>query len=144
MKTNKKGIELIKEFEGLYLKTYKDIVGVNTIGYGHTGRLAMPYKTLTKEQCEKLLMEDLCDFEEGVYGLVDVPINENQFSALVSFAFNLGLGSLQKSTLLKLLNEERYHEAALQFPRWCKAGGKAVPGLLRRREAEKDLFLLPV
>jgi GH24 family phage-related lysozyme (muramidase) len=84
---------------------------------------------------------DLHEAEEAVDRLVTAPLNQNEFDALVSFTFNLGEGNLKKSTLLKYLNQMRYEDAANEFPRWNRAGGQILPGLTRRREAEKRLFL---
>lgn len=141
MKISQKGIDLIKSFEGLELKAYKDSVGVTTIGYGSTGSHVSIGMTITKEQSEQLLKKDLERFEKGVSDLVKVPLNQNQFDALVSFAFNLGLGNLKSSTLLKKLNASDYIGASKEFERWNRAGGKVLNGLTRRRIAERDLFL---
>ncbi|MCI1000098.1 lysozyme [Ochrobactrum sp. C6C9] len=136
------GLNLIKEFEGLRLEKYKDAVGKWTIGYGH---LILPSerfdRPLTELEAEDLLQSDLRKFEGGVIQYVAVSMNQNQFDALVSFAFNLGLANLKGSTLLRLLNHGQYTEAAEQFLRWNKAGEMALPGLTRRRAAERDLFL---
>jgi GH24 family phage-related lysozyme (muramidase) len=98
---------------------------------------------ITREQAEQLLRADLQEAEDAVSNLVTVPLNENQFSALVSFVFNLGAGELEDSTLLELLNQGRYPEAADQFPRFNTVNGEPVEGLTRRREAERQLFLTP-
>ncbi|OBU87131.1 lysozyme [Chromobacterium subtsugae] len=143
MKTNAAGISLIKQFEGVRLAAYQDMVGVWTIGYGHTGPDVKKGMAITQQQADQLLAEDLQTFETGVGKAVTVPLNENQFSALVSFSYNLGLGNLRSSTLLRLLNKGDYAGAAAQFPRWDRAGGQVVPGLLRRRQAEQALFLTP-
>ena len=143
MKTNQSGLNLIKSFEGLRLQAYKCPAGVWTIGYGHTGRV-VPGQIIDPKTAEQLLILDVERFEVGVEQLVDVPLNSNQFSALVSFAFNVGTGALAKSTLLRYLNKAKYYEAALQFSRWTRGGGVILPGLVRRREAEKNLFLKPV
>jgi len=140
METSENGIELIKEFEGCRQVAYQDSVGVWTIGYGHTktayeGRLAI------KKTCERLLAEDLVEFEEYVDTLVKVPLTQNQFDALVSWTFNLGPGNLQESTLLKKLNQGLYAEVPTEMRRWNKAGGEVLDGLVRRREAEVSLFL---
>lgn len=140
-KINSDGIQLIKSFEGKKLKAYKDIVGVWTVGYGHTGNDVTPNMVITEEHAEELLIQDLVRFEESVSKLVKVPITDNMFSALVSFCFNLGAGTLRKSTLLRLLNTKDYNFASLEIVRFCKAGGKVVDGLLRRRKAEQELFL---
>lgn len=141
MRISQKGLNLIKEFEGLELRAYKDSVGVVTIGYGSTGPHVSMGMTITADQAEALLKNDVSRFEKGVMDLVTVPITQNQFDALVSFSFNLGLGNLKASTLLRKLNSLDYVGAANEFPRWNKAGGKALAGLTRRREAEKKLFL---
>ncbi|MDE1715762.1 lysozyme [Chromobacterium amazonense] len=140
MKTSQNGIAIIQKFEGLRLTAYRDIVGVLTIGYGHTGPDVTPGLTITQPRAVALLQQDLAKFEAGVSRLVKVPLSQNQFDALVSFSYNLGLGSLQNSTLLRLLNAGDYVGAAGQFILWDKAGGKAVPGLLARRTAEQALF----
>ncbi|ATP27520.1 muraminidase [Chromobacterium violaceum] len=143
MKTNAAGISLIKQFEGVRLAAYQDMVGVWTIGYGHTGPDVKAGLAITQQQADQLLAADLEKFETGVRKAVIVPLNANQFSALVSFSYNLGLGNLRSSTLLRLLNKGDYDGAAAQFPRWNRAGGQAVPGLTRRRKAEQALFLTP-
>lgn len=146
MTINQKGIDLIKHFEGFYEKSYLCPAKVWTIGYGTTKWYSNdPVKsgqTVTKSEAENLLKHDLTQFEKGVISLVKAKINENQFSALVSFAYNVGLGALAKSTLLKMLNAGAEPEAvAPQFLRWNKAGGQVLAGLTRRREAEANLFL---
>ena len=140
MKTSYKGIALIKDFEGLRLGAYYCSAGVLTIGYGHTGGVKEG-DLITEQKAEQLLQDDLKKFENGVLRLVRVPLNQNQFDALVSFAFNLGVGNLGKSTLLKMLNNRDYKGAAGQFVRWNKAGGKELAGLTRRRLAESAMFL---
>lgn len=141
MRINKAGLELLKKFEGCKLKTYRCVAGVLTIGYGHTGKDVTEGKVITQQEADELLAKDLQRFEEGVADLLRVKVTENQFSALVSFAYNIGLNALSGSTLLKKLNEGDTEGAAAQFVRWNKAGGKAVQGLTNRREAERDLFL---
>jgi len=139
------GLALIKSFEGLRLEKYKDAVGKWTIGYGH---LILPDEkfphAITEAEAEALLRTDLLMTERGVHKAVTVALNQNQFDALVAFTFNLGAGNLQSSTLLKLLNQGEYAQAADQFLRWNKAGGKVLAGLTKRREAERALFLKPV
>lgn len=143
--TGAAGLTLIKSFEGLSLEKYRDAVGKWTIGYGH---LILPNENfpqaLSKVEAEDLLRADLGTTERGIHRLVTVALNQNQFDALVAFAFNVGLGNLQNSTLLRLLNQGQYQEAADQFPRWNKAGGKILAGLTRRRDAERALFMAPV
>ena len=137
---NQKGLDLIKNFEGLHLSSYDDGVGVWTIGYGHT-KSARSGMTISKEQAELYLKDDLKRFEAAVLRLVKVEVTDNQFSALVAFTFNIGDGAFAHSTLLQLLNEARYHEASYEFMKWDKAQGKVLPGLTRRRGAEMRLFL---
>ena len=140
--TGEAGLRLIKEFEGLRLAKYLDAVGKWTIGYGH---LILPNENydqpISLDVANALLRADLKRTEEGVRNSVTVAINQNQFDALVSFAFNLGVGNLKSSTLLRLLNEGNIFAAADQFLRWNKAGGRELPGLTRRRRAERGLFI---
>lgn len=140
MKISQTGIDLIKSFEGCRLTAYKDAVGVWTIGYGSTGSHVHEGLKITQEQAEVLLKQDLKRFIDGVNACVKVPITQNMFDALVSFSFNLGVGSLKTSTLLSKLNKKDYKGASVEFVRWNKAGGKVLAGLTRRRNAEKNLF----
>lgn len=139
MQISKAGLDLIKQFEGLYLKAYRCPAGVPTIGYGHTAGVAMG-QTITQQQADDYLRRDVRQFERAVARLVTVPLTQGQFDALVSFAFNLGEGALAQSTLLRMLNAGDYAGAAAQFDRWNKAGGRVLPGLVRRRAAERALF----
>lgn len=142
-KTGPQGLELIKSFEGLRLQRYQDVAGKWTVGYGHlilpTERFDQPINPGT---ALALLKKDLRRTEQGVNSAVRVPLTQNQFDALVSFAFNLGVGALQKSTLLRLLNLRDYSGAAKQFLVWNRAGGKVVAGLTRRRTAECSTFTI--
>ncbi|CAK9889218.1 lysozyme [Pseudomonas fluorescens] len=140
MRTTQRGLGLIKSFEGLRLQSYQDAVGVWTIGYGTT-RGIKAGMSITKDQAERMLANDVQRFEAEVERLVKVPLTSNQRDALISFTYNLGAANLESSTLLRLLNRGDYAGAAEQFPRWNKAGGKVLPGLVRRREAERTLFL---
>jgi lysozyme len=138
------GIDLIKSFESCSLEPYRDPVKLWTIGWGHLcDDQDDPPAPLTQEQADALLQADLAKFEQGIVELVKVPLTQHHFDALISLAFNIGLAAFKKSTLLKLLNEHRYGAASDQFKRWTKAGAKTLPGLVRRREAERDLFLRP-
>lgn len=141
---NQAGLDLVKHFEGLYLKAYKDPVGIWTIGYGHTGLTHQDGtvhagRQITKAEAEQLLKHDMGKFEEEVKELITVPLNDNQFSALVSFHFNTG--GLAKSTLRKKLNAGDYMGSADELLKWDKAGGKTLAGLTRRRKSERNLFL---
>lgn len=136
------GLKLTESFEGCRLAAYLDSVGVPTIGYGHTHGVTMGM-TCTQEQAEQWLQEDIQVAVQAVNNLVTVPLTQQQFDALVDFTFNLGTGALQHSTLLRLLNSGNYQGAAGEFEKWDKAGGKVLPGLLRRRQAERDMFNTP-
>lgn len=142
MKTSAAGRAFIEQFEGLFLHTYNDGVGVLTIGYGHTtaagGPPVTPGMTITREQADQLLAEDLGRVERNVNSLVKVPITQNQFDALVSFDFNTG--ALARSGLLRRLNAGDYAGAQDQFQYWNHGGGKVMAGLTRRRTAEAAMF----
>lgn len=139
MQPSQAAIDLIKAAEGLRLTAYRDSVGVLTIGYGSTGGIK-PGQTITPDQAEAMLVDDLDEAAEAVRQLVTVPLTQGQFDALCSFVFNLGAGRLRDSTLLRLLNQGKYGEAAAQFRFWVMAGGKPLPGLVKRRAAERALF----
>ncbi|MEG4408522.1 glycoside hydrolase family protein [Microcoleus sp. MON2_D5] len=138
---NGEGFKLLTTFEGCELTAYDDGGGVWTIGYGHTGDDVFPGLTISQTQAEELLRLDLEKFESFVEDAVEVQINDNQFSALVCFCFNVGPGGFGSSTLLRLLNEGNYQGAANQFPVWNKVNGEPWLGLTRRRLAERSLFL---
>jgi GH24 family phage-related lysozyme (muramidase) len=135
-----RGLKLLKAFEGLRLDAYIDPVGVLTIGYGTTTGVS-PGMRITEAQAEDFLKRDLEKFENAVSSLVKVALNENQFSALVTFTYNVGEGALAGSTLLRLLNQSDFQGAAEQFLRWNKGDRGELPGLTRRRQAERALFL---
>lgn len=139
MQTSQKGIDLIKSFEGLKLKTYKCPAGVWTIGYGTTKGVT-PGMEITQKQAEEFLKRDLRYFELWVDKLIDIPLTQNQFDALVSFTYNLGEGAMKGSTLRKKLNMGLYSAVPSEMLRWNKVGGKVLNGLVRRREAEAKLF----
>jgi lysozyme len=141
VKISAAGLKLIKEFEGLRLTTYTCAAGVLTIGYGSTGPHATPGKTITEAEAEALLLKDLVRFETGVSELITKPLTQGQFDALVSFCFNLGCGALEESTLRRRLNagEDPNTVFPQELPKWVKAGGQTLPGLVRRREAEVKL-----
>lgn len=140
------GLNLIKQYEGLRLAPYRDPVGIPTIGYGSTTGLdgnpiGLSTPPITQEQASQLLQRDTQKFSDGVIKLVQHQLTQGQLDALVSFTYNLGLGALQASTLLKKLNVWDIIGASNEFSRWVYAGGKALPGLIARREAERKLFL---
>ncbi len=164
---NQATIDLVKSFEGIpdgdpstvNVDPYLDPVNIWTIGWGHAIRYqnrflkGEPDRAMVKSlypggiamnQAEALLHGDLVNAGRDVSAVVAVELNDNQFGALTSFAFNLGVGNLSSSTLLKKLNLRDYAGAADEFPRWVRAGGVVLPGLVKRRAAERDLFLKPV
>jgi len=134
------GLTLIKQWEGCRLTAYKDVAGVWTIGYGSTGAHVRAGMTISQAEADALLVADLARFERAVEQLVKVPLSDGQFAALVSFAFNVGEGALQKSTLLKKLNAGNYDAAPGELAKWVNAGGKKVQGLVNRRAAEAGLW----
>jgi lysozyme len=141
MKINNKGLELLKRHEGLELTAYRCPADVLTIGYGHTGTDVYEGQTITSTEATTLLQNDLAKFEAAVEALVPSGLTENQFSALVSFTYNCGVENLKKSTLLKKLKAGDLADAADEFLKWTKAKGRVLPGLVKRREDERELFL---
>jgi len=141
-KTNDLGLQLIKDFEGLALDPYRCPGAVWTIGYGHT-RTVREGMTVTKEEAERLLKSDLEVVESAIHKLVNVPLTSNQFSALASFVFNLGVGNFERSTMLRLLNRGWYEQVPTQLLRWNKTKGKVLKGLTSRRIAEGRLWNMP-
>ncbi|WP_367396290.1 lysozyme [Pantoea sp. Ep11b] len=140
MKVSNNGINLIKRFEGLELKAYRDSVGILTIGYGHTHAVKAG-DVITGEQADAFLREDLQVAELTINSSVKVKLTQGQFDALASFVFNLGSGNFVKSTLIRKLNAGDYASAADEFGKWVNAGGKKLPGLVKRRAAERGVFL---
>ena len=138
--TSQAGIDLITSFEGCRLTAYQDSVGVWTIGYGHTSGV-YPGMTITEEEAIAFLRQDLKTAENAVNNNVTYGINQSQFDALVSFTFNVGTGNFTSSTLLMKLNAGDVNGAANEFDRWIYAGGQVLEGLVRRRAAEKQMFL---
>lgn len=140
MDYSQNGLKLTESFESCRLTAYQDIKGIWTIGWGHTGTDVVPGLTITQAQADALLLHDVQNAVNHVNHLVTIPLNQCEFDALVDFAFNAGCGAFASSTMLKLLNSGDYAGAAAQFDRWDMAGGQHVAGLLRRRQAETDLF----
>ncbi len=139
---NEKGLELVKSFEGFRASPYLDIAGYLTCGYGHFIRPGEDFSQgITEQQALELLEWDLRRAEQGVSRLIAVPLTDNQYASLVSFTFNLGGGALQRSSLRAKINRREYQDAANEFPKWVYAGGFKSKGLLRRRLAERELFL---
>ena len=146
MNCNETGLKIIKQFEGFHSKAYLCPAGIPTIGYGSTRdknrkRIKSTTAAITKEEGGKLLKRDVQSAESSVKNLIKVKLNENEFSALCSFVYNLGSGNLQSSTLRAKLNRGDYEGAANEFPKWRRAGGKILKGLVLRRATEQKLFL---
>ena len=139
MRTGRDGVELIRHFEGCRFDAYLCPAGVWTIGYGHTADVKEG-DSIDQEAAEAFLIEDLEKFEQAVTRLVEVPLTQQQFDALVSWTFNLGAGNLAESTLLRKLNNYQYAEVPEQMMRWVRAGGQVLEGLVKRRAAEAALF----
>lgn len=142
MKINEAGLAIIREFEGLRLTAYRCPAGVATIGYGHTGHDVRMTMTITPDRAEEMLENDLRRFEVGMTAMLgSVPTTSNEFSALVCLAFNIGLGKIATSTVLRRHKAGNRTGAANAFGMWNRAGGRILPGLVRRREAEAALYL---
>ncbi len=143
MKTSNKGINLIKEFEGFRQNAYKCSAGVWTIGYGHTEGVH-EFWSITKDVAEGLLKQDLVEVEEALNSL-NLDFNQNQFDALVSFTFNVGVSAMKKSTLIRLakadVNDPKIEK---QFLRWDKCKGEVLAGLTKRRIAESKLYFTEI
>ena len=139
MKISEEGKSLIKKFEGCELEAYYDAVNVLTIAYGRTKGVKAG-DTCTQEQADAWLEHELEEYGGYVNNAVKVPLNQNQFDALVAWTYNLGPTNLNSSSMLAVLNENKIDEVPAQMRRWNKAGGKVLPGLERRRLAESLLF----
>ena len=149
LKTSPAGLAIIKKFEGFRSKPYLCPAGVPTIGYGSTyyadGRpVKMTDAPITEAQAQELLQATLAKYEACVNGAVKMPINQNQFDALVSFTYNVGCSAFRNSTLLRQFNQGYTPQAAEQFARWNRGGGKVLAGLVSRRAAERALFVSKV
>jgi lysozyme len=140
MKIDQTAKDFIVGFEGVRLKAYQDSVGVWTIGVGSTYPTVQPGQVITQQEAMDRFDRDISKFETGVTNLVKVQLEQCQFDALVSFAFNVGLGNLAKSTLLKKVNAGQFNQVPSEFLKWDKAGGRSLPGLTRRRHAEAAMF----
>ena len=139
MKPSNECIELVKQFEGFESEAYLCPANVWTIGYGRT-RNVKEGDVITELQAERDLLEELVEFGEQVLRVVDVELTQKEFDALTSWTYNLGVGNLQSSTLLKKLNAGDKNSVPSEMLRWNKASGKVLEGLTRRRQAEADLW----
>lgn len=142
-------VQLVKHFEGLHLEAYRCPAGVWTIGYGHTGLVhrdgtVKQGRKITEAEAERLLEHDLntfaADVEKALLSRPRAEMTDNMFGALVSLAFNIGMGNLRRSTILQRINARNYVGAVGEFEKWNKAGGKVLRGLTRRRLSEAALF----
>lgn len=149
MNINQQGLDLIKSFEGLKLEAYLDAVRIPTIGYGTTiyppsylnGRTVKLGDKISKDEADTFLKYDVDQKAKKIKSFITQSLNDNQFSALVSFAYNLGEGALKTSTLLKRVNLNSNDPLIKdEFLKWINAGGKPLEGLKRRRQAESDLY----
>lgn len=144
MKVTEEGLALIRQFEGFRSAAYRDAVGVWTIGYGHTSMAGLPEVTpglrISREQGAEILARDVAVFADGVAAAVQTKVNDAQFSALVSFAYNVGLGNFRKSSVLRAVNAGDFAAVPRRLNLWVKAGGRTLPGLVKRRAAEGVLF----
>lgn len=142
-----KGLALIQRFEGFAAKPYLCPAGYLTVGYGHVvldgERARFLAEPITEEEGQEILARDVQNAEAAVERLIHVPLSDGQFDALVSFVFNLGAGRLQSSTLRRKINTGLHSEAPAEFRKWVFAGGKRLPGLIRRRDAEARLYAMP-
>ena len=147
---NAAGVNLVTSFEGLKLTPYPDSAGIPTIGYGTImypdgTKVSLNDPEITQDQATQFLQHQMDLKASAVEGMVTVALNDNEFAALVCFAYNVGVNGLHGSTLLTMLNANQDRTAvADQFLRWNKAGGREIPGLTRRRQAERSLFLHPM
>ncbi len=145
MKLNQAGLNLIKKYEGFRSHAYRDAVGVWTIGYGHTSMAGAPFVSpklkISRQQGEKILARDAEKFARKIRPLITVDLSDNQFSALVSFAYNVGVGGFRKSSVLQRVNARRFDAVPHRLSLWVKAGGRTLKGLVRRRAAEGELFV---
>lgn len=148
MQISEEGLALIKSFEGCSLEAYPDPATGGapwTIGFGWThdvdGVPVQPGMVITMRKAEELLRQGISSYEETLNKVIKVPVTQAQFDAMLSLAWNIGTRAFSTSTLLRLLNQKDYAGAAEQFLRWNRAGGKVMPGLVRRRAAERRLFL---
>ena len=142
---NRAALALIRRFEGFRARAYRDAAGVWTIGYGHTSRAGPPQvrpgMRVSHARAEEILRRDVETFARAVARQVRTPLNANQFGALVSFAYNIGIGNLRRSSVLRAVNEGRLEDVPRMLMRWTRAGGKHLRGLKRRRRAEGRLFM---
>jgi len=135
------GLRLIRRFEGFSATPYVCPAGYLTVGYGHVVKNPDAFRQpITEDEATEILAADVGTAERAVLRLISVPLTDGQFDALVSFTFNLGAGALQRSTLRRKVNREEHNDVPAEFLRWVWAGGRKLPGLIRRRQAEAALY----
>lgn len=137
---SQRGIDFIKRFEGFKPMAYRDVGGIWTVGYGHTGPDVTEALIITEATAGQLLEADVRKFEICVENALHRPVNQEQFDALVSFAFNVGCDAFKKSTMLRHINAGNHDAVVAEFARWNKVGDREIEGLTRRRRAEADLY----
>lgn len=141
MMISMKGLDLIKSFEGYFDKPYLCPAGYPTVGFGHLIREGEDFSQgLSLFEAERLLWNDLQSYQASVLRLIDVPLTQGQFDALVSFTYNVGGGALQRSTLRRKINRQEHEDVPDELMRWVRAGGRKLNGLIRRRQAEGLLY----
>jgi lysozyme len=145
MNITQQGLALIRRAEGFRSIAYRDAAGTWTIGYGHTSSAGSPSvrrgMKITRQQAEQILVRDVASFAHGVESLVAVPLTEGQFSALVSFAYNVGLENFRKSSVLRAVNAGDFAAVPRRLSLWVKSRGRVLPGLVSRRAAEAAMFI---
>jgi lysozyme len=146
MRVNEAALTIIKSFEGFSSDPYLDPIGIPTIGFGsiwsaNGDRISMDHPPVDKNKATELLQREVRHVEAAIGRLIKAELTENMFSAIASLAYNIGTGNLQRSTLRIKLNRGKYLDAADEFPKWRKAGGRVLKGLVRRRIAERNLFI---
>jgi lysozyme len=145
LNVTEEGLSMLRRLEGYRCKAYKDAGGVWTIGYGHTSMAGAPQvkpgMRISRREADAILARDVAGFARGVARLLDVPLSDGQFSALVSFAYNIGLENFRRSSVLRAVNSGNFAAVPRRLSLWVKAGGRVLPGLVSRRAAEAAMFI---
>lgn len=144
MRVNEAGLALIRAYEGFRAKAYRCPAGILTIGYGHTSMAGPPDvrvgMTVSKKQAEDILAADVAIFASEISRFIKADLNDNQFAALVSFSYNVGVGAFRSSSVLAAVNRSDFDSVPRRLNLWVKAGGRVLPGLVKRRASEGQLF----
>jgi lysozyme len=145
MNITDQGLSLIRRLEGFRAGAYKDAAGMWTIGYGHTSAAGSPQvrpgMKISRKEADHILARDVAMFAQGVQSLVSIPLTDGQFSALVSFSYNVGLENFRKSSVLRAVNGGKFAAVPRRLSLWVKSGGRVLPGLVNRRAAEAAMFI---